>query len=96
MAAPNDGKKFTIQIPAPPTDLCSGAPGPTSPRQERGATRAREATAGWKPALDRRTSYAREDQKHEMQMGGADAAPSSGGGRRAGSVGGAGFSEVGH
>jgi hypothetical protein len=69
-AKPANG--FKIDMPAATaTELCAGAPGPTSPQLEKGASRAREATASWKPSLDRRQSYAREDQKHEMQMGGS-------------------------
>ncbi|KAI1843872.1 hypothetical protein JX265_003768 [Neoarthrinium moseri] len=62
-----------------------GAPGPTSPQLEKDAARAMSSTSSWKPALERKQSYAKEDQKHELQM---KMSGQQGGGAR-----GAGFSE---
>lgn len=45
-----------------------GAPGPTSPQLEKDAARAMSSTSSWKPVYERKQSYHKEDQKHEMQM----------------------------
>ncbi|ETS82498.1 hypothetical protein PFICI_04374 [Pestalotiopsis fici W106-1] len=47
-----------------------GAPGPTSPQLEKDAARAMSSTSSWKPAYERKQSYHKEDQKHELQMSG--------------------------
>jgi hypothetical protein len=50
------------------TSSLPGAPGPTSPQLEKDAARAMSSTSSWKPAYERKHSYHKEDQKHEMQM----------------------------
>ena len=44
--------------------------GPTSPQLEKDAPRAMSATDSWKPSMDRRQSYHKEDHKHALQMSG--------------------------
>ena len=46
--------------------------GPMSPAQEAEKARRLSSTAGWKPAMDRRTSYDKQEFKREMQMTGLD------------------------
>ncbi|KAI0132790.1 hypothetical protein BJ170DRAFT_615420 [Xylariales sp. AK1849] len=58
----------------PPTKLdtsdlpSAGFTGPTSPQLEKDAARAMSSTDSWKPVFERKQSYHKEDQKHEMQM----------------------------
>ncbi|KAF7539063.1 hypothetical protein G7054_g2406 [Neopestalotiopsis clavispora] len=62
-----------------PIDTTSslGAPGPTSPQLEKDAARAMSSTSSWKPAYERKQSYHKEDQKHELQMSGLTASGGS-------------------
>ncbi|KAK9769421.1 hypothetical protein SCAR479_13903 [Seiridium cardinale] len=68
---PASSPKMPQQPPTSiPLDTSSlpGAPGPTSPQLEKDAARAMSSTSSWKPAYERKQSYHKEDQKHEMQM----------------------------
>ena len=44
------------------------AASPASPRGTAEAERAMGSAAAWKPALDRRQSWNRQEHKHELQM----------------------------
>ena len=63
----NNNASFKVDTADLSKDLMSPT-SPASPQSTANAQRAMSSTSAWKPNLDRRQSWKKEDQKRELQM----------------------------
>ncbi|KYK61298.1 hypothetical protein DCS_02440 [Drechmeria coniospora] len=64
-------ERITTSIPAHSSHSSQDK---TSPRAKADAARAMDHTISWQPSMQRRQSWSKEDQKHQLQMSTMDTA----------------------